>query len=321
MKLETNELKTLLGTVKSEKFKKYDCIVPISGGKDGTFILWYLKKYTNLNILAFHIDIWFNSEVAMKNVTKITKDVGCDLEIYRPRWDLMKSIYKKLLLQMGEICISCEMMIQLFTMNIAVEKNIPFVVWGLTPNQMKVKNMESGDVKIDLKYYQRILNYYKQLVTSTFNDNPKDGELFINTIMENPNINENSNFPRYIYPFFYLGYDASLIEDTIAKELGWKRAQDVGGTSSNCIINQLHIYLKKQYKGIDYYKKIIEKKRNDGEATPEVFSRAYEKHADKDLMEKILKDLEITLTPDEIVNNVNNFKKDIYLRYESNISQ
>ena len=54
----------LVRKVKEEnRNSKYDIMVPFSGGKDGSFLLWLLSKYTNLKVLAFHIDNWYMKSV------------------------------------------------------------------------------------------------------------------------------------------------------------------------------------------------------------------------------------------------------------------
>ena len=143
---------------KKRKQSKYDILVPISGGKDGTYLLWYLSTHTNLKILAFHIDNYYVTDTARMNVEEVCKKLDCDLEIVRPSWKKIQDFYKELMLLNGEICIACEMMISLYPMDCAIAYNIPYIAWGLTPTQISVKKIKSGYLDIDYPYYDKIAN-------------------------------------------------------------------------------------------------------------------------------------------------------------------
>ena len=46
---------------------KYDSLVGISGGRDSTFLLYYVKKILKLRPLAVHYDNGFDSDVSVSN--------------------------------------------------------------------------------------------------------------------------------------------------------------------------------------------------------------------------------------------------------------
>ena len=45
-------LKIILKKNKKEKKSNYDCIVPVSGGKDGSYVAYKLKEDYDLNVLT-----------------------------------------------------------------------------------------------------------------------------------------------------------------------------------------------------------------------------------------------------------------------------
>ena len=320
MHLESKDwLKELEEKVRGNK-AKYDIVVPISGGKDGTFILWYLRKNTNLRILAYHIDNWFVTEAAENNVKNVCAELGCDCEIMRPNWNALKEIYRELVLVNGEMCIACEMMISLYPIEVALEKQVPYIVWGLTPNQIVSKKINSGYREIDFMYYSKIVSYYDKLIETVIKDK-KQAEKIKQQLLYNNGINKEDQFPTFIMPFYWTGYDAKEIENIITENVSWTRPVDAGGTSSNCIINQMHIYLKKQVKGKEFYERMMAQKYANREVTDVVMERALSDREDINTVKKLLNKLEIDVEIEELVESIKNNKKSIYLKMESNISQ
>ena len=49
---ETKTLLNLLEGIKKNKKGNYDCLVPVSGGKDGTYVAYQLRDKHKLNILT-----------------------------------------------------------------------------------------------------------------------------------------------------------------------------------------------------------------------------------------------------------------------------
>jgi hypothetical protein len=300
---------------------KYDILVPISGGKDGSYLLWYLSTNTDLRILAFHIDNWYVTGTARKNVENICRDLGCDLEIVRPSWKRIKDFYQQLMMINGEICMACEMMISLYPIDCAVSYHIPYIAWGLTPMQIKGKKINSGYLSIDFAYYDKIAKYYDEVFSAVYKDNEAKYLDMKETLLTNPATIETLQYPTFVMPFYWLGYDATEVEQTVKKEVDWVRSMDAGGTSSNCLINKLHIYLKKQIKGDEFYQRMMDNKEDANEVDARIKEKALNEAEDHELYSKILKELGIECSEEDLINHIKNTKKDIIFKLGSNISQ
>lgn len=61
--------------------RRYDCVVGVSGGVDSSFLLHTAIKY-GLRPLAVNLDNGFSSEIAVRNIFKVTSKLGVDLETY-----------------------------------------------------------------------------------------------------------------------------------------------------------------------------------------------------------------------------------------------
>lgn len=72
----------LNGIKTSAKGKRYDCIIGVSGGTDSSFLLHIAKKEFGLNPLAVNLDNGWNSDIAVRNIKKVTQALDIDLETY-----------------------------------------------------------------------------------------------------------------------------------------------------------------------------------------------------------------------------------------------
>ncbi len=85
-------LQQLLANIKEAgKGKEYDCIIGVSGGVDSTYVA-YLTKEMGLRPLAVHLDNGWNSELAVKNIENILKQLHIDLYTHVIDWEEFKDI-------------------------------------------------------------------------------------------------------------------------------------------------------------------------------------------------------------------------------------
>ncbi len=71
---------------KDGRGKKYDCVVGVSGGRDTSYCLYYVKEVMNLRPLAVHFDNGWDSEIAKSNLAKLCDKLGVDLHTIIMDW-------------------------------------------------------------------------------------------------------------------------------------------------------------------------------------------------------------------------------------------
>jgi N-acetyl sugar amidotransferase len=71
--------------------KEYDCIIGLSGGVDSTYVALLVKQH-GLRPLAVHLDNGWNSELAVKNVENIVKELNLDLFTIVINWEEFKDL-------------------------------------------------------------------------------------------------------------------------------------------------------------------------------------------------------------------------------------
>jgi hypothetical protein len=121
---------------KRNKTGQFDCVVPISGGKDSTYILYYIVKEFGLNPIAVSYDSGYQTEIARKNVQKACDILGVQLVIVKSPGNIQTKLIKGSLLvskrlgRMWRSCGNCEAIIRTVSINTAKDYKVPFVVWG-----------------------------------------------------------------------------------------------------------------------------------------------------------------------------------------------
>ncbi len=90
-----NRTKQMVSLIKSAgKGKDYDCIMGISGGVDSSYLAYYATKVLGLRLLLVHVDTGWNSELAVKNIENIVKNLNLDLHTLVVDWEEMRDLQR-----------------------------------------------------------------------------------------------------------------------------------------------------------------------------------------------------------------------------------
>ena len=93
------KLSLLVEKIKSHgKNSKYDCVVGVSGGRDSSFLLYFVKKKLNLRPLAVHYDNGFDSDISVSNILKVCQKLDVDLETNVADWENFKKVTRSFFL-------------------------------------------------------------------------------------------------------------------------------------------------------------------------------------------------------------------------------
>jgi tRNA(Ile)-lysidine synthase TilS/MesJ len=232
-----------------EKYKgksSYDCVVAFSGGKDSTYTLHLLKNIYKLNILALSYDNWFQSQTALENIDRVAQNLEIDLIKIKPNYDVFKKIMRttishdvysiKALERASSICTTCISLIRFMCFKIAVEKEIPFVIFGMSPGQAPV-------VTSVVKTNPEMIRKMQDII---FQPLHKDlGDAIFPHFLEERHCERTEFFPYSINPLAFSRYDEKEILE-IVKSLGWRKPEDTDPNSTNCLLNSLANHLHKE---------------------------------------------------------------------------
>lgn len=124
------QLRQILDEARLKSGSNYDCVLPISGGKDSTFQAYVLvKKYGMKPLAVTFSHNWF-SETGWYNLQNCLHQFNIDHIMFTPNRDLVNRLAKKSLEMIGDACWHCHAGIGAFPLHIATKFNIPLIIWG-----------------------------------------------------------------------------------------------------------------------------------------------------------------------------------------------
>lgn len=100
------EFEDLLSAAKKLK-RPYDCLVPLSGGKDSTYVLYLCAKVYSLRCLTVTFDNGFLTTPAKDNIAKALEATGADHFYYHINKKNSFDIYKHFMTTTGDFCSAC----------------------------------------------------------------------------------------------------------------------------------------------------------------------------------------------------------------------
>lgn len=252
--LRRRELDSIITEVKKRN-APYDCIIPFSGGKDSTWSLYYAVKVLGLRVLVVSFDHGFYRKQLIENRERTLNILGVDFLTFEPNQKLVKKLMIQSLADKGDFCWHCHTGISSYPLHVAVEKEIPLVLWGESSteytNYFKVEDFHT----IDSETYNRIANLGISAEDMYFrlNEEFELREFLPFTIPSLKSLNSKriATFPLGNF----LKWDTQEQVKIIQSELGWK-GDEVEGVPSEykyekieCMMQGMRDFLKYSKRG------------------------------------------------------------------------
>lgn len=207
-----NHLDNLIKTMKeTQKNKKYDCLLGLSGGKDSSYIA-YLAKKNGLRTLLAHVDYGWNTEASENNVNKIAKYTGFDLVISKINWneyvDIHKAYFKSSVVDI-EVPTDHSLRAELY--NIGNKNDIKYHLKGGNYVAEHIMPKSWYYQKMDLKNMSAIHDKYGTMSLKEF-PTMSYSKWFYYMIIKGI---------RDLYPLNYIDYNPDVMKKTLQEEVGW----------------------------------------------------------------------------------------------------
>jgi len=123
------ELTDILEKYRNEDSSNYDCIIPVSGGKDSHYQTYVIKKEFDLNPLCVSYHLPEFTELGRKNIENL-KNFDVDVLEFTPNPDICLKMQKIGFTEFGDAQWPEHFGIFTFPVQIAVKYNIPLIIWG-----------------------------------------------------------------------------------------------------------------------------------------------------------------------------------------------
>lgn len=112
----------------------YDCLIPVSGGKDSTYQVYFMKEVCGLNPLCVCFETTNLSEIGQHNLDNISK-MGVDLIYFKKNHKAYRSMVIEGFKRVGDEMWPNHLGIFTVPIHFAVKFNIPLIIWGENPQQ------------------------------------------------------------------------------------------------------------------------------------------------------------------------------------------
>jgi amino acid adenylation domain-containing protein len=241
-----SDLKAIAEKMKATRSGAYDCLVLLSGGKDSTYMLYQLCGL-GLKPLVYTLDNGYISDEAKINIRRTVEALGVDLVFGTTPH--MNEIFVDSLRRFSNVCNGCFKTVYTLATNLARERGIHYIVTGLSRGQFfetrltaEVFDRDDFDVdRIDTLVLDARKAYHHR-------------DDAVSCYLDVDAFRDDSVFDDVQFVDFYRYWSVPLEEmyaflDTHAS---WVRPSDTG-RSTNCLINDLGIYLHKKQRGFHNY--------------------------------------------------------------------
>lgn len=257
---------------------QYDCVVPVSGGKDSTYVLYYLTKVLGLKTIAVNYDNGFTNTIATENLKRITEELGVELVTIRGEnqrkimaGNLRSFLAKPTAAMVPMMCTGCRVGIVGSACKVARERNVKLIVMGWsrtedTPFKAAFLAADGGsvvkglakNVMLNPRYLlyggalTQVMDYLHSY--SRIRDWGKILQIL------HPGI-------RQIAFFDYVEYNPESIQKEITNKIGWSCPDPENSWQFDCQIKLLQNYLYRTLIGFTASNDYLSSKIREGYIT------------------------------------------------------
>lgn len=242
--VEKEQKQKILGQIcqaAKNKHKEFDALIPLSGGKDSTYVLYIARQKLGLKCLAYTLDIGYLSEHAKQNIEKACQTLGVEHIYYRLDPQLTNKLFALFIKKTGWFCSVCMRAIQMSTFRIAEMYRVPLIIKGssMRTELPLAREMFQGGDPAHVKRVldgEPIAHECKRLCERGASFERKLGYLMFL-------LSGQKRLSSYAYFNLasYVDWDYPVIQDTIRNELCWTAPDD--SEHMDCTIHAIQKYI------------------------------------------------------------------------------
>lgn len=257
------------------KGDSYDCIVPISGGKDSTYVLYSAVREFGMRALALNYDGGFATDQAKRNLEKAIESVQVDFVRITSKRDIQKKCLKDCIEAWAAkpssedfplLCYGCRAGVEEAAYRIAAKKGVPLILMGESEVE---KDASKGA-------FHRHHRSYLVHLAMRFLRNPHylhPRRLYHFLLVQAPKLHNrvhrliSKSAPLVVTWFDYIPYDDRLMLPTVIEKMGWsKPASRASSWRLDCKISALKNAMYRR-KGFSMKEEVYSKMIREGTLT------------------------------------------------------
>jgi N-acetyl sugar amidotransferase len=246
-----SELIEILNKFKNKNY--YDCLLPISGGKDSTFQAYVLDKVYKINSLAVTHGTNWMSLTGRYNLENCINKFNLDHLFFLPNRNTINKVAKRSPELIGDACWHCHIGTQTFPIQTAVKWQIPLMIYGESIAERDGRGSYKKILKPEEKYYYG-LNVSAKVEPIKYVDNDiKYSEVQIWNYPSKQEMTESHII--YLHLGDYIFWDEQKQTEFIINQFAWRINNRVENTykgykSNECVMAGVHDYLNFIKRGV-----------------------------------------------------------------------
>lgn len=123
------EFEGILNRYRNKNGDWWDCVIPVSGGKDSCFQAYTMKYEFGMNPLCVNFVPCEMTEIGLKNILFL-RDLGFDLVQVAANRKIYRKMVRKGFFDLGDCCWPEHIGIFTAPVRLAVQYKIPLIIWG-----------------------------------------------------------------------------------------------------------------------------------------------------------------------------------------------
>lgn len=231
---------------------EYNCIVPMSGGRDSTYVLYMAKAVYGLNPLAVNFDNEFANPQAVKNIENACEVLSVDLRVVRSKRDIATKFVKSnvragipmgMRTLAGSFCRQCAYGYKGVVYIEAEKEHVPLILWGASSAE-STKDMRELMVESKARSrYWKLINPHLYLTEIRALQQRMEFAVPGNPLFSRSTPVLMNKQIREVSVFDYVKWDRELIKDTIMNKLGWRKPEGhISSWRSDCVLHEIVNY-------------------------------------------------------------------------------
>jgi|GEM_PF-3250033 hypothetical protein len=228
--------------------KKYDCVVPLTGGKDSSYVLYYMTKVIGARVLVFTVDNELFREGARENIKNAVETLGCDHIIGKFDERKLLMLYKASFRSQGSVCL-CPLFLSLTLFPVAIKEQVPLIVSGFSSGQRgKDYAFRMPDINAAKQEFAKVCQLSRKALAIFLGDYaPDENEDILDEITKYQrealaNLDKTDFFPVMFPLSEYAGWNSfEELYDILGEHLNWQRPSEAFSRTS-CRVEQIKGY-------------------------------------------------------------------------------
>lgn len=193
---------------------KYDCIVGLSGGKDGAYITYQLKHKYGMRVLTYTLDNGFSTDFGKNNIAVLLDKLDVDHIRITVNETQLRNYYSACMKLMHNFCSVCFHLCHYYSHFLAARYGIPLIVNGRTRSQiLQAASNEKGIEPFEIS--ENLLEFEYQMFGKLAEKSASRGRMDYLTDVQVTSLS--------YFMYHDIGEEEKM--DFLEKNVGWKKPE------------------------------------------------------------------------------------------------